>query len=101
METKRDVPSRDPNEGKEEAQAEFAIKKLVENIAKALVDYPDDVDVRMMQSSQCVLLELRTHSSDLGKVIGRDGRIAAAIRTLLGATGMKLHKRFTLSVVSE
>jgi predicted RNA-binding protein YlqC (UPF0109 family) len=101
MQTKRDGSSRDPEEGKAEAQAEFAIKTLVENIAKTLVDYPDAVDVRMLQSSQCVLLELRTHGNDLGKVIGRDGRIAAAIRTLLGATGMKLRKRFTLDIVSR
>jgi uncharacterized protein len=88
-------------QGKAEAQEQFAIKKLVEDIAKSLVDYPDAVEVRMAQSSQCVLLELRTHGSDLGKVIGRDGRIAAAIRILLGAIGMKLRKRFTLSIVND
>lgn len=77
------------------------MKELVENIAKALVDHPEDVDVRAVEGSQVTVLELRTHPGDLGKVIGRDGRTAKAIRTLLGAGGMKLHKRFTLDIVEE
>ena len=77
------------------------MKELVENIARALVDHPEDVRVRAVEGSQVTVLELRTHPSDLGKVIGRDGRTAKAIRTLLGAGGMKLHKRFTLDIVEE
>lgn len=77
------------------------MKELVENIAKALVDHPEDVEVRAVEGSQVTVLELRTHPGDLGKVIGRDGRTAKAIRTLLGAGGMKLHKRFTLDIVEE
>jgi uncharacterized protein len=77
------------------------MKELVEGIAKALVDYPDDVDVKVVEGTQVTVLELRTHPGDLGKVIGREGRTAKAIRTLLGASGMKLHKRFTLEIVEE
>ncbi|HXX16781.1 MAG TPA: KH domain-containing protein [Candidatus Eremiobacteraceae bacterium] len=77
------------------------MKELVENIAKALVDRPEDVQVRELQGTQVTVLELRTHPQDLGKVIGREGRTAKAIRTLLGAGGMKLHKRFTLEIIEE
>lgn len=77
------------------------MRELVESIAKALVDYPDDVQVKMVEGSQVTVLELRTHPQDLGKVIGREGRTAKAIRTLLGASGMKLHKRFTLEIIEE
>jgi len=75
------------------------MKELVEHIAKALVDYPDGVDVKEVEGSHITVFELRTHPEDLGKVIGREGRTAKAIRTLLGAVGMKLHKRFTLEII--
>jgi len=77
------------------------MRELVESIAKALVDYPDEVEVKMVEGTQVTVLELRTHPQDLGKVIGREGRTAKAIRTLLGASGMKLHKRFTLEIIEE
>jgi uncharacterized protein len=77
------------------------LKALVETIAKALVDHPDGVQVNAVEGSQVTVLELRTDRDDLGKVIGRDGRIAAAIRTLLGAAGMKFRKRFTLEILEE
>jgi predicted RNA-binding protein YlqC (UPF0109 family) len=77
------------------------MKELVEGIAKALVDYPEEVRVSVVEGSQATVLELRTHPDDLGKVIGREGRTAKAIRTLLGATGMKLHRRFTLEIIED
>src|SRR5579864_975458 len=77
------------------------MKELVEAIAKALVDHPEDVQVRPVDGSQVTVLELRVHPEDLGKVIGRQGRTAKAIRTLLGASGMKLHKRFTLEILED
>jgi uncharacterized protein len=77
------------------------MKELVEGIAKALVDYPDDVYVTAVEGTQVTVLELRTHPGDLRKVIGREGRTAKAIRTLLGASGMNLHKRLTLEIVEE
>lgn len=77
------------------------MKDLVESIAKALVDRPDDVQVQSVEGSQVTVLELHVHPEDLGKVIGRQGRTAKAIRTLLGAAGMKLHKRFTLEILED
>jgi predicted RNA-binding protein YlqC (UPF0109 family) len=77
------------------------MKELVEAIARALVDRPEDVQVRAMAGPQSTVLELHVHPEDLGKVIGRQGRTAKAIRTLLGAAGVKIHKRFTLEIVEE
>jgi predicted RNA-binding protein YlqC (UPF0109 family) len=75
------------------------MRELVESIAKALVDHPDDVKVNALDGEQVTVLELRVHPEDLGKVIGRQGRTAKSIRTLLGAAGMKLKKRFTLEIL--
>jgi uncharacterized protein len=75
------------------------MKQLVEEIAKALVDKPDQVQVRAVEGEQVTVLELRVDPEDLGKVIGRQGRTAKAIRTLLGAAGMKVKKRFTLEIL--
>jgi predicted RNA-binding protein YlqC (UPF0109 family) len=75
------------------------MKELVENIAKALVDIPEEVSVREVAGEQATLLELRVAPSDLGKVIGKQGRTARSIRTLLGAAGMKLNRRFTLDIL--
>ena len=77
------------------------MKELVEEIARALVDHPEGVEVKSVEGSQVTVLELRVHSGDLGKVIGRQGRTAKAIRTLLGAAGMKAHKRFTLEILED
>ena len=75
------------------------MKELVEEIAKSLVDYPEQVSVKAVEGSQVTVLELRTHPEDLGKVIGRQGHTAKAIRTLLGAAGMKLRRRYTLEIL--
>jgi predicted RNA-binding protein YlqC (UPF0109 family) len=75
------------------------MRQLVESIAKALVDHPDEVKVNAVDGEQVTVLELRVHPEDLGKVIGRQGRTAKSIRTLLGADGMKLKKRFTLEIL--
>ena len=75
------------------------MKNLVESIAKALVDHPEQVQVNAVEGEQVTVLELRVHPDDLGKVIGRQGRTAKSIRTLLGAAGMKLKKRFTLEIL--
>jgi predicted RNA-binding protein YlqC (UPF0109 family) len=77
------------------------MKELVEAIAKALVDHPDEVQVKSLEGSQVTVLELRVHPEDLGKVIGRQGRTAKAMRTLLGAGGMKMRKRFTLEILED
>ena len=75
------------------------MKKLVEDIAKALVDIPEAVSVKVVEGEQVTVLELRVAASDLGKVIGREGRMARAIRTILNAAGMKLNRRFKLDIL--
>jgi predicted RNA-binding protein YlqC (UPF0109 family) len=75
------------------------MKKLVEDIAKALVDYPESVQVIVVKNAGETIFELRTHFDDAGKVIGRQGRIARAIRTLLTASGMKRGEQFTLVII--
>ena len=75
------------------------MKELVSEIAKALVDIPEEVAVREVEGEQTTVLELRVAPSDLGKVIGKQGRTARSIRTLLGAAGMKLNRRFTLEIL--
>lgn len=75
------------------------MKELVEMIAKALVDNPEQVVVTEVAGEQTTVLELRVAPSDLGKVIGKQGRTARSIRTLLGAAGMKLRKRFVLEIL--
>jgi len=77
------------------------MKELVEAIARALVDHPEAVEVKSVEGSQVTVLELRVHPDDLGKVIGRQGRTAKAIRTLLGAGGMKVRKRYTLEILED
>ncbi len=75
------------------------VRALVEQIAKSLVDEPDQVSVQGVEGEQVTVLELRVAPNDLGKVIGKQGRTARSIRAILGAAGMKLHKRFTLEIV--
>jgi hypothetical protein len=76
-----------------------SLKEVVETIAKALVDSPDDVAVREIDGEATTVLELKVAPSDLGKVIGKQGRTARAMRTLLRAAGMKLKKRFVLEIL--
>ncbi len=75
------------------------MKELIVEIAKALVDNPDEVSVQAVEGEQTTVLELRVAQSDLGKVIGKQGRTARSIRTILSAAGMKLKKRFTLEIL--
>ena len=75
------------------------MKELLVAMAKALVDHPDQVVVTQIDGEQTTVLELRVASEDLGKVIGKQGRTARAIRTILGAAGMKLRKRFVLEIL--
>lgn len=75
------------------------MRALVEQIAKALVDEPEQVSVSEIDGEQMVVLELRVAPNDLGKVIGRQGRTARSLRTILGAAGMKLHKRYMLEIL--
>lgn len=76
-----------------------SMRELVEVVAKALVDFPDEVKVNEVEGQQTTVLELRVAPADLGKVIGKQGRTARAVRTILGAAGMKLRKRFVLEIL--
>lgn len=75
------------------------MRELVELIAKALVDDPDQVQVREIEGEKVTIIELRVAPGDLGKVIGKQGRTARSIRTLLNATATKLRKRAVLEIL--
>jgi ribosomal protein S16 len=81
------------------AETMASVKSLVEEIAKALVDAPDEVSVREIEGEQVTVLELKVAAADVGKVIGKQGRTARSIRTLLGAAGMKLDRRINLEIL--
>jgi len=75
------------------------MRMLVEQIAQALVDAPEEVQVTAEEGEQSTVLELRVAQGDLGKVIGKQGRTAKSVRTILGAASMKLKKRYTLEII--
>ena len=75
------------------------LKELITYIAGALVDQPDQVQVTEVEGEQTTVLELRVAKEDLGKVIGRQGRTARAMRTILGAASSKVKKRCVLEIL--
>ena len=75
------------------------MKPLIEFLAKSLVDAPDDVQVHSVERDQATVLELEVAQPDLGKIIGRQGRTARAIRTLLSAAGQKQRRRYILDII--
>ncbi len=75
------------------------MRELVETIAKALVDYPDEVVVTETQKEKALYIELHVASSDMGKVIGKQGRIAKAIRAVVKAAAVKDDKRVIVDIV--
>jgi predicted RNA-binding protein YlqC (UPF0109 family) len=75
------------------------LKDLVEYMVKALVDFPDQVDVKEVVGEQTTVVELKVAKQDLGKVIGKQGRTARSMRTILTAASTKLHKRSVLEIV--
>ena len=75
------------------------MKELVEYIAKALVDRPEQVQVTEIEGEQTSVIELKVAKEDLGKVIGKQGRTARAIRTLLSAASTKIGKRAVLEII--
>ena len=72
---------------------------LVETIAKALVDNPDEVEVNEVEGTQSVIIELKVADEDMGKVIGKQGRIAKAIRTVVKAAAIKENKRVVVEII--
>ena len=75
------------------------MKHLVEHIARALVDYPDQVVVQQVETERSMVLELRVDPADIGKVIGKQGKIVKAIRTVVGAAAVKANKRVMVEIV--
>jgi predicted RNA-binding protein YlqC (UPF0109 family) len=78
-----------------------AVDELVREIARALVDEPDAVEIQTVERDENTVLRLRVAPSDVGKVIGKQGRTARSVRTILGAVSMKLHHRYTLDILEE
>jgi len=75
------------------------MKDLISVIAKALVDFPDQVEIREVEGEKTTVLELRVAKEDLGKVIGKQGKTARAMRTILNANATKLKKRAVLEII--
>ena len=75
------------------------MKQLVEVIAKALVDYPEMVKVKETESDRTIILELTVAPEDMGKVIGKNGRIARAIRTVVKSSSVKLDKKVIVEII--
>ncbi|MHB8137512.1 MAG: KH domain-containing protein [Smithellaceae bacterium] len=75
------------------------MKELIKYISQSLVDNPDKVEVTEVVGEQTSVIELRVAKEDLGKVIGKQGRTAKAIRTILSATSAKVHKRAVLEII--
>jgi predicted RNA-binding protein YlqC (UPF0109 family) len=77
------------------------VKKLVELIAKSLVDNPDKVQVSQLEGEQSSIIELKVAPEDVGKIIGKQGRNVQAVRIILSAAGMKLKKRYILELIEK
>lgn len=77
------------------------MKQLVEDMAKALVDIPEQVQVREVRGTRVTVFELRVASTDIGKIIGRQGRLADAMRHILTAAGTKEHRWFRLEILDS
>jgi len=75
------------------------LKDLVEQIVKVLVDKPEAVQINEIEGEQTTVIELKVAKEDLGKIIGKEGRTAKALRTILGAAGSKLKKRVVLEII--
>ena len=75
------------------------MKELIQFIAQSLVDQPEKVEVSEVQGSQCTVFELKVDKSEIGKIIGKQGRTAQAIRTILNAASAKLKKRMVLEIL--
>lgn len=80
---------------------EITVPELMAIIARSLVDVEDGVSVEMLQSDECTVLRLHVDPSDLGKVLGQQGRTARSLRTILIGAGMKAKRRFSLDIVKE
>jgi predicted RNA-binding protein YlqC (UPF0109 family) len=85
----------------EQSGTEPSMKELVEFISKALVDTVERIEINEIQGNQTNIIELRVAKEDIGKVIGRNGRTADAIRTILNCAAAKVQKRYILQILDE
>jgi hypothetical protein len=91
-------------EGKRQLEfggGENAMKDLVLYLAKSLVNHPDEVEVKEIQGETAAILELRVAKDDLGRIIGKQGRTAKSIRTLLNAVASRTNRKVVLEIVEE
>jgi hypothetical protein len=77
------------------------MKQLILDIVQALVDQPEDVEVQLIEDNDSTVIRLRVAHQDIGKVIGKQGRTARSLRTILGAASMKLRHRFALDIMED
>lgn len=75
------------------------MKQLIEVIAKALVDHPEEVRVNEVEKDRLTVYELSVHAEDMGKVIGKQGRVAKSLRTVVNASAVKENKRIAIDIV--
>ena len=91
----------DKSESGVETKELISMKELVETIARSLVDNPGDVVVTETAGESVLILEIRVNGNDVGKVIGKDGRIANAIRTVVKAAAAKQEKKVTVEILTD
>ena len=77
------------------------MRQLILEIVQALVDQPDGVSVELIEDREATILQVRVAPQDIGKVIGKQGRTARSLRTILGAASMKLRHRFSLDIIED
>lgn len=80
---------------------EVKMRELVEYIVKAIVDNPDEVKVQEIKAEKVILLEISVAKEDMGKVIGKGGRVANALRVIVGASAAKIRKRVMVEILEE
>jgi uncharacterized protein len=83
------------------AETPDKMRDLVREIVIALVDQPEDVSVEMIPDADSTIIRLRVAPQDVGKVIGKQGRTARSLRTILGAASMKMHHRYSLDIAED
>lgn len=89
----------DEEEDGEKAHAEITLRQLIQYIAEALVDFPDQVEVTAVESDTSIILDLKVAPDDIGKVIGKGGQTAKAMRKVLSAAATKLRKKSMLQII--
>ena len=82
-------------------QSSERMRQLILEIVQALVDQPDGVSVELIEDNEATILQVRVAPQDIGKVIGKQGRTARSLRTILGAASMKLRHRFSLDIIED